>query len=132
MPLLVNNTRRRMAENKLNTEALVGALDAERKARAISWRKLAQEAGVSPSTLTRIQQGKSPDVHTFAALTQWLQMDTEAFTHGVSPEVTEVNNPMAVVSTLLRGQKKLNPKALSALQELVNAAAAVKLSRELK
>jgi hypothetical protein len=37
---------------------------------------------------------------------------------------------MAVVSTLLRGRKKMNPKALAALQELVNAA--FKLSRELK
>jgi hypothetical protein len=37
---------------------------------------------------------------------------------------------MAVISTLLRGKKKMNPKALSALQELVNAA--FKLSKELK
>jgi hypothetical protein len=37
---------------------------------------------------------------------------------------------MAVISTLLRGKKKMNPKALAALQELVNAA--FKLSRELK
>jgi len=37
---------------------------------------------------------------------------------------------MALVSTLLRGQKKMSPKALAALQDLVNAA--FKLSKELK
>ena len=118
-----------MAQNQINVDALVAALDSERRARGLSWRQLAMSAGVSPSTLTRMQQGKSPDVNTFSALTRWVNVPAERFyaersTHRGRPD------PMAVVSTLLRGKKKMSPKAVAALQELVNAA--FKLSKELK
>lgn len=116
-----------MADAMVDVNALVAALDAKRRQRGLSWRKLAEEADVSPSTLTRMQQGKSPDVNTFTALTQWLNMAAENFTNAQGetgePEV------LAVVSTLLRGKKKMSPKAIDALQELVEAA--FKLSKEL-
>jgi transcriptional regulator with XRE-family HTH domain len=118
-----------MPQNLLDLEALVGALDSERKARGVSWRQLAKEAGVSPSTLTRMQQGKPPDRNTFTALTNWLGIPAERFYSGqATAEKSE--DPLAVISTLLRGKKKMNSKAMTALQELVNAA--VKLSKELK
>ncbi|HVJ05874.1 MAG TPA: helix-turn-helix transcriptional regulator [Candidatus Saccharimonadales bacterium] len=119
-----------MPQNLLNVEALIAALDSERSAKSISWRQLAKEAGVSPSTLTRMQQGKSPDVNTFSALTQWLGTPAERFYLDGTAAPQATDDPMAVVSTLLRGRKKMNPKALAALQELVNAA--FKLSKELK
>jgi transcriptional regulator with XRE-family HTH domain len=120
-----------MPQNLINVEALIAALDSEKRAKDISWRQLAKEAGVSPSTLTRMQQGKSPDVNTFTALTQWLTTPAERFytDKSVTPGPRH-DDPMAVVSTLLRGRKKMNPKVLAALQELVNAA--FKLSKELK
>jgi transcriptional regulator with XRE-family HTH domain len=114
---------------KLQVDSLVGALDSERKVRGLSWRQLAAGAGVSPSTLTRMQQGKSPDVNTFSALTQWLNIPAERF-YGEQSGQEPTEDPLAVVSTLLRGKKKMNKKAMTALQELVNAA--VKLSKELK
>jgi transcriptional regulator with XRE-family HTH domain len=122
-----------MAKKVLQLEALVAALDSERQAKDISWRQLATDAGVSPSTLTRMQQGKSPDVNTFSALTTWLDIPAERFYTelGSEPGSEPVqNDPMAVVSTLLRGKKKMSPKAVKALTELVSAA--VKLSKELK
>jgi transcriptional regulator with XRE-family HTH domain len=119
-----------MAQKLLQVESLVAALDSERKARGLSWRRVAKEAKVSPSTLTRMQQGKSPDVNTFSALTHWLDIPAERFYGEQSSAPRAQDDPMAVISTLLRGKKKMNPKALAALQELVNAA--FKLSRELK
>jgi transcriptional regulator with XRE-family HTH domain len=118
-----------MAQNLLQLDALVGALDSERKARGLSWRQLGKDAGVSPSTLTRMQQGKSPDVNTFTALTQWLNIPAERF-FAERPAGKTPEDPVAVISTLLRGKKKMNQKAMTALQELINAA--VKLSREIK
>jgi transcriptional regulator with XRE-family HTH domain len=118
-----------MARKVLHLEALVAALDSERRAKDISWRQIATEAGVSPSTLTRMQQGKSPDVNTFSALTTWLNTPAERFYMESGAEAVQ-NDPMAVVSTLLRGQKKMSPKAIKALTDLVSAA--VKLSKELK
>lgn len=119
-----------MAQNQLQVDALVAALDAERNVRGISWRQLSKEAGVSPSTLTRMQQGKYPDVNTFTALTKWLDIAAERFHTYEGPSSPAQDDPMAVISTLLRGKKKMNPKAMAALQELVTAA--VKLSKELK
>ena len=119
-----------MPQNLIHVEALVAALDAERKTKGLSWRQLAKAAGVSASTLTRMQQGKSPDVNTFSALTGWLNIPAERFYVEQPQHLTQRENPMAVISTLLRGKKKMNPKAITALQELVNAA--FKLSKELK
>jgi transcriptional regulator with XRE-family HTH domain len=118
-----------MARKVLQLEDLVAALDSERQARHLSWRQLAIEAEVSPSTLTRMQQGKSPDVNTFSALTSWLNIPAERFyaEQGATPTK---DDPMAVVSTLMRGKKKMSPKAVAAFQELVSAA--IKLSKELK
>lgn len=119
-----------MPQSLIHIETLVAALDAERQTKGLSWRQLAKEAGVSPSTLTRIQQGKSPDVNTFSALTRWLNIPAERFYNEGPHHAARQDDPLAVVSTLLRGNKKLNPKALAALQELVSAA--FKLSKELK
>lgn len=119
-----------MPQKLIHVEALVAALDAERKAKSLSWRQLAKAAGVSPSTLTRMQQGKSPDVNTFSALTAWLNIPAERFYTEQPHRPSQREDPMAVISTLLRGKKKMNPKAFTALQELVNAA--FKLSKELK
>jgi transcriptional regulator with XRE-family HTH domain len=120
-----------MPQNQINVDAIVAALDSERRAKNLSWRQLAKDAGVSPSTLTRMQQGKSPDVNTFTTLTRWLNTPAERFFSDSDTTLkVQSEDPLAVVSTLLRGKKKMNPKALAALQELVNAA--FKLSKELK
>jgi transcriptional regulator with XRE-family HTH domain len=119
-----------MPQKLIHLDALVAALDAERQSKQISWRQLAKEAGVSPSTLTRMQQGKSPDVNTFSALTQWLNIPAERFYADQPHREARHEDPMAVISTLLRSKKKMNAKAVAALQELVTAA--FKLSKELK
>ena len=119
-----------MPQKLIHVDALIAALDSERRAKNFSWRQLAKEAGVSPSTLTRMQQGKSPDVNTFSALTRWLHIPAERFYADQPEHPARREDPMAVISSLLRGKKKMNPKAVAALQELVHAA--FKLSKELK
>ena len=80
--------------------------------------------------VARMQQGKSPDVNTFSALTRWLNIPAERFYAEQPHHPAPHEDPMAVISSLLRGKKKMNPKAVAALQELVSAA--FKLSKELK
>jgi transcriptional regulator with XRE-family HTH domain len=46
-------------------------LDAFRASRGLTWRQVAEQAGVTPSTLTRVQQGRSPNVDGFPALCRW-------------------------------------------------------------
>src|SRR5947209_1432090 len=114
--------------SKLDIDALVAALDARRKAEKLSWRELAKRARVSPSTLSRMQQGKRPDVDTFAALLGWLNMPAENF---LSESLNSKKpHPLSAVSSLLRGKKEMSPQAEEALNELVEAA--FKLFQEIK
>lgn len=59
-----------MKEQFLN-EAFYHALDGHRQAKRLTWKAVAEQAEVSASTLTRIAQGKRPDVDTMAALCRW-------------------------------------------------------------
>jgi transcriptional regulator with XRE-family HTH domain len=118
-----------MTEAHVDVEALVAALDAQRKEKALSWRKLALQAGVQPSTLTRMNQGKKPDVNTFTKLVTWLGMSTEDFIVKGTSGTKSSPEAMAIASILLRGKKKMSHEALKALDELVQAAK--KLTKEL-
>jgi transcriptional regulator with XRE-family HTH domain len=119
-----------MTEARVDVEALVAALDAQRKAKGLSWRKLALEVGIQPSTLTRMNQGKNPDVNTFTKLVDWLGMLAEDFVVRGTGAAKPSPEPVAVVSTLLRGKKDISPGAMKALQELVDAA--YRLAKETK
>lgn len=111
-----------MTEARMDVEALMAALDAQRKAKGLSWRKIALELGIQPSTLTRMGQGKKPDVNTFTKLVGWLGLPAEDFIVRASGLGKVAPDPLAVVSTLLRGKKEFSPGAMKALQELVDAA----------
>jgi len=121
-----------MAEAKLNVETLVAALDAKRQAKGLSWRQLAGKAGVSQSTLTRMQQGKRPDVDTFASLLHWLGMPAEEFLFSENPKSKKKAEPhlLAVISTYLRGGKEMSPQTLNAIDQLIQAA--FKLAKEMQ
>ena len=45
----------------------------------LSLREAAKRSGVSASTWSRLLNGETPDMETFATLTQWLQADVSAF-----------------------------------------------------
>ena len=99
--------------------AFYEALDAERQARRLNWKQVASESGVSASTLTRMAQGKRPDVDGLAALAAWSGLTTDEYVrssgHRPEPET------LAVISTHLRGDKNLSSEAATALDELIKA-----------
>lgn len=66
-------------EGRVDARGLYHALDAQRRARGLSWRQLAEESGVSPSLLTRMGNGHRPDLDGFIALVQWLGSPAEDF-----------------------------------------------------
>ncbi|HLZ64371.1 MAG TPA: helix-turn-helix transcriptional regulator [Ktedonosporobacter sp.] len=45
----------------------------------LSLRDAAKHSGVSASTLSRLVNGETPDMETFAALVSWLRADARAF-----------------------------------------------------
>lgn len=100
-------------------ESFFGALDAARLSRSITWRQVATEASVSQSTLTRLAQGKRPDVDSLAALVSWAKLDANQFVTGrTNPSEGE---PLAMISTYLRGDRNLSPDAADAIDRVVKA-----------
>ena len=107
---------------RLDVQALHDALDQQRRTKKLSWRQVAGEAGVSPSTLSRMTQGKRPDVDSFAALVNWLGAPAGAFLRGPAGEAIASRGEMlAVLSTHLREDKNISPKTVDALKDLLGA-----------
>lgn len=99
--------------------AFYEALDGVRQAREVTWKTVAAESGVNASTLTRMAQGKRPDVDGLAALVAWsgLQADSYLRSEATVPEP----EPLAMISTYLRSDKNLSAEAATAIDELVKA-----------
>ena len=114
-----------MPEPRLDVRALYAALDHARRSKHMSWRGVASEAGVSPSTLTRLGQHKRPDVDSFGALAQWLGIDAGKFLReppGRSRTAEDDTEPIAVISAYLRARKELSSKSADALEDILRAA----------
>jgi transcriptional regulator with XRE-family HTH domain len=95
------------------------ALDAQRAARKLTWKQVAAESGVSASTLTRMAQGRRPDVDGLAALASWSGLNADDFVR--SEDKPEQPEPLAMISTFLRADPNLSPEGATALDELIKA-----------
>jgi len=99
-----------------NAGGFYAALDATRQSRGVSWRQVAQEIGISQSTLTRLAQGKRPDVDSLAKLANWSRLSVDSF---ITRDVEVETEPLAGISTYLRADKSLSPEAAAALETLI-------------
>lgn len=110
-----------MPETTVDIAALYAALDRKRQSNGLSWRSLATQLEISPSTFTRMAQGLKPDVDTFATLLRWLGMPQDEFLRPVK-EGTEEADPIAMVSSYLRASKNLTEAQTNALEDIMQAA----------
>ncbi len=111
------------AEAQLDVDALYGALDQKRKRLDISWRQVAVAAAVSPSTFTRMKDGKRPDVDSFARLVEWLGVSADKFLLPVQGRRTKKPpETMSEISAFLRASKDLSPRSVEALEDIIRAA----------
>lgn len=109
---------------KFDGEGFYRALDAVRIAKKLTWKQVANESGVAASTLTRMAQGKRPDVDGLAALADWsglnpgeyINMDPGSALHSGQTET------LALVSTHLRKLPDLDEDGAKALDILVKTA----------
>ena len=69
---------------RFNAAALYAALDAQRRARGMSWAQVAAETGVSVSTLTHTRHGGRMEVDGMLAMVRWLGRTAESFTFGAT------------------------------------------------
>ncbi len=102
-----------------DNDGFYDALNATRQAKKMSWKQVADETGVSASTLTRMAQGKRPDVDGLAALSSWSGIRADEFVRSASRQGEP--EPLAMISTYLRADKNLTPEGAAALDEVVRA-----------
>ncbi len=105
---------------QFDVESLHSALDAHRIAKGLTWKDVSAESGVSASTLTRLSQGKRPDVDSLTALTHWLGLSADRFM-GVPQMAFGGASHLAQISTILRDDPNLNKDAATALDELIKS-----------
>lgn len=63
----------------LDVQKLYAMLGAERQARGMSWRAVAEEMGVGAATFSRMRVGHRPDVDSFLSMLVWLDSDAMVF-----------------------------------------------------
>jgi len=108
---------------RIDVSRLQATLDAERQARGLSWRQLAQEVGVSPSLLSRMGKGHRHDLESFAALVQWLRQPAEEFMRPVGDQRDTGDQPNleAQFAPLLRARADLSDEDKEYLMQMVAA-----------
>jgi transcriptional regulator with XRE-family HTH domain len=104
-----------------DADAFHAALDSQRLAMGMTWKDVAAEAGVSASTLTRMAQGKRPDVDGLAALLRWSGLQAEMFIRK-DKEGKKTAEPLAQITAVLRADKSLSKESAEAIEQILRAA----------
>jgi transcriptional regulator with XRE-family HTH domain len=124
--------RPKMAEKSLvNTVELGRAIRRKREEQGLSLRDVANETGVSASTLSRIENGTGkPDADNIARLTTWLNVPMERIMGGREQGADEAKAVVyfpqesmpEIVEAHLRADRNLTPDTAHALAELFRVA----------
>lgn len=105
--------------------AFVAELDRARKERRLSWRQVAAEADLEPSTLQRIVNGSVPDLPRFAALLDWLSLPADAFIRRTRGRLDVHLGTGQVIEIRSTPKRALSPAQLrhvrAAVEEIIRA-----------
>tara|TARA_Y100000310_G_C20695027_1_gene825062 strand:- start:3934 stop:4266 length:333 start_codon:yes stop_codon:yes gene_type:complete len=82
-------------------------------------RETSKEIGISSATLSRVENGKPPDLNTFPKVCKWLQVDPGEIL-GYKVEKREVEAP--AVYAHFRADKNLSSDTAHAIGEMILAA----------
>lgn len=118
-------------KNLVNTLELGRAIRRRREEQALSLRDVADETGVSASTLSRIENGTGkPDADNIARLTSWLNVPMERIMGNRRKDKTDVEAVVfyphesmpEIVEAHLRADRNLTPETAKALSEMFRVA----------
>lgn len=102
------------------SHAFIQDIDTVRAHREASWRDIARAVDVSPSTLTRLRQGTTPDLETFSRLCAWAALRPERYV-GMVDELDQEDTPLAGIAALLRSDKTLDPSGVEVMEAMIRA-----------
>lgn len=107
----------------IDAVAIYAALDQERRVRKdMSWRQVASEAEISPSTLSRLAQGHPPGIDGLVRLADWAGCSLDELVGRGSNRISKDLAPPTAISSYLRTRKELSPQGVEALEAIVQAA----------
>lgn len=104
---------------RFDGEGFIAALDAARSARGLTWKKVAEQAKVPASTLTRMSQGRKPDVDSLSALCAWSGLRADDFIISRKKQNPET---LSEVSALFRADPSLSKEGAMAMEAIIKAA----------
>lgn len=104
-----------MATDRFDAEGFYLALDSIRESRDLTWKQVAIATDVSASTLTRMAQGRRPDVDSLAALATWAGLSTDEFM-GYEDENELQQDTLGAIRAQFRRDRKLTPQAKKAIE----------------
>ncbi len=94
----------------------LGRLVAQKRGK-VGIRATARAIGVSPATLSRVENGQLPDLGNFTKLCQWLEIDPSTVL-GFNTE----GQPPPTASVHFRSRQTMSVETAAALQDLILAA----------
>jgi transcriptional regulator with XRE-family HTH domain len=109
-----------MSKGIFDAEGFFAVLDSHRIERGLTWRQVAKDAGISASTLTRMAQGKRPDVDSLASLLAWSGESADGFIL-IEGEKSVEGDSLAKVTAQFRKDPRLPPEAKRAIEATVKA-----------
>ena len=107
---------------ELNTHLLATMIKKKRGDQGL--RAVAEEIEVSAPTLSRIEQGKVPDVDTFMKVCRWLGVSPEKFAVEAMPVTkrTAQESTRNIVIANLRADKELSKETINVLVDVIEMA----------
>lgn len=109
-----------MPKATVDVNSLYSALNSKREKNKLSWRELAKELDVSPSTFTRMAKGQRPDVDAFATFVEWLDMPPKNFM--ISQIKQKQVDTLEGISTYLRADRNMSAEDVEAMEDIISAA----------
>ena len=110
-------------QSTLNNELLAGMLKSKRADKGL--RAIAEEIGdISAATLSRIEQGKIPDVDTFIRICDWLNVPTDTFIVNGAKKNTVSTKEQVVAH--LRAERELSKDTVNMLIKMIDLAYSTK------
>lgn len=114
--MAIDCRREILATDRFDASGFYVALDAVRTAKKMTWKDVAEATDVSASTLTRMAQGRRPDVDSLAALATWANLSTDDYMGFTEDKSKKNQDTLVAVSAQFRKDKKLSLEAKKAIE----------------
>ncbi len=111
-----------MPNVQFDGSSFYSALDAVREERKLTWRKVAEQSSVSASSLTRISQGKRPDVDSLASLCAWAKLSADDFMREPGANTDDEASSLTKALMLFRADPNLGKEQADALERIIQSA----------